>query len=98
MERPRHDAHSTRPFAGVSRPWVDGVQDRWDAAGRRFSTDELTRIRRAAKALPPHMTGVPSVSSPAYAHRTTTDLLDVLDHDTEAGWDLVVRVLSVGAP
>lgn len=77
----------------LTRQWADRIQDLWEINGRHFQQHELESIREAARSLPPGQRGVDSVSAPDYQQRITSDLVAALDTDTEAGWELIVRVL-----
>lgn len=79
--------------AELTSEWVDGVQDRWESNGRRFTAVELDVIRSACRSLPVDGAGVFEVSQFEYRQRPTGELLRALDDDVEAGWELVIRVL-----
>lgn len=83
---------SSRTVA-LTREWADRVQEQWDENGRRFGDEELTLMREAAGSIHAYGLGVPAISAPNYWQRTTRDLATVLDSDTEAGWEVIIRLL-----
>jgi hypothetical protein len=74
--------------------WADRVQDQWDENGRRFGDEELTLMREAAGSIHAHGLGVPAISTPDCWQRATRNLAAVPDSDTEAGWELIIRLLQ----
>lgn len=50
-------------------------------------------MREAAGSIHAYGLGVPAISAPDYWQRATRNLVAVLDSDTEAGWEVIIRLL-----